>query len=888
MSILTLLENWRNTSRIAQNIVSWRTFPGQAAQIASFPSDLHPALVEMLNDQGIDALYTHQASSWEQIKAGQHPVIVTGTASGKTLCYNLPVLHHLLSAPQPRALYLYPTKALAYDQMEALRRLVDREQPSDVDRQTSQANTQFSGSNLQSPFAIVTYDGDTPTSLRSTVRNHARIILSTPDMLHMAILPHHTKWADFLSHLRFVVIDEMHIYRGVFGSHVANVLRRLKRVAQFYGASPQFILTSATIANPMDLAERLIEEPVMLVNNDGAAKGPRHFLIYNPPVVNEAFGLRQSVLQESIQLTRALLDHDVQAIVFGRARRTVELLLRYLREKEPVAPAPAAFSSSKLELTESTALNDQLNPDGIHQIRAYRSGYLPRQRREVERGLRDGSVRAVVATSALELGVDIGGMGAAVLTGYPGTIAGAWQQSGRARRKNETALAVLITSASPLDQFLARHPDYFFERSPEQALINPDNLLILLQHLRCAAFELPFHEGDHFGGVETETLADFLQVLTDTGEVHRSGRKYFWMADRYPADSVSLRSASPHAVRLEIDTDGQQTTIGQVDVASAHWMVHPQAIYLHEGQSYLVEALDLDGFVARLRQANVDYYTEPKCDTTVQFIEQFAQEEVGGGTKHHGEIVVTTQVVGFRMIQWHTHERLGDGEVELPPNDLHTTGYWLTLAPETVAKLRDKGLWTNDSNDYGPNWQTQRKRARARHDSRCQICGAAEHGREHDVHHIIPFRRFGSYQRANQLSNLVTLCGTCHRRAEAAVRMRSGLSGLATALGHLAPLFLMCDAHDVGIHADPQSSIAGGQPAIVIYDMVPAGIGFSETLFERHDNLIVHACQLVAECVCADGCPSCIGPSGEDGVGGKREALALLQTLSGNHGHTIR
>ena len=874
MSTLTLLENWRNTSHIAQNIVSWRTFPAQAAQTASFPAELHPTLVEMLNDQGIDELYTHQAFTWEQIKAGRHPVIVTGTASGKTLCYNLPVLHHLLSAPQPRALYLYPTKALAYDQMEALRQLVDHEQPSDADGQTSQANTQFSGSNLQSPFAIVTYDGDTPTSLRATVRNQARIILSNPDMLHMAILPHHTKWADFLSHLRFVVIDEMHTYRGVFGSHVANVLRRLKRVAQFYGASPQFILTSATIANPRDLAERLIEEPVMLVNNDGSAKGPRHFLIYNPPVINEAFGLRQSVLQESIRLTKELLYQDVQTIVFGRARRTVELLLRYLREKEPVAPAPA--------------FNVPLNPDGIHQIRAYRSGYLPRQRREIERGLRDGSVRAVVATSALELGIDIGGMGAAVLTGYPGTIASAWQQSGRAGRKNETALALLITSASPLDQFLARHPDYFFERSPEQALINPDNLLILLQHLRCAAFELPFQEGDDFGGVETETLAEFLQVLTDSGELHRSGRKYFWMADRYPADSVSLRSASPHAVRLEIDTDGQGATIGQVDVASAHWMVHPQAIYLHEGQSYLVEALDLYGFVARLRQTSVDYYTEPKRDTTVQFTEQFAQEEVGGGSKHHGEIVVTTQVVGFRMIQWHTHQRLGDGEVELPPNDLHTTGYWLTLAPETVAKLRDKDLWTNDPNDYGPNWQTQRKRARARDGFRCQICGAVENGREHDVHHIIPLRRFSSYQRANQLSNLATLCRTCHRRAEATVRMRSGLSGMATALGHLAPLFLMCDAHDVGIHADPQSSLAGGQPTIVIYDMVPAGIGFSEKLFEQHDNLIVHACQLIAECVCADGCPSCIGPAGEDGVGGKREALALLQTLAGDHGHTIR
>ncbi len=876
MSLKTLLNTWRDTPNIVDNITAWRTFPAQTAQTVPLPSDLHPTLAKALQQTGIEALYTHQATTWQQVWAGHHPVIVTSTASGKTLCYNLPTLHQLLIAEQTRALYLFPTKALAYDQLTTLNNLLAAKQ------QSFSKSATFNLAKNKLPLPIATYDGDTPTATRPAIRSQARLILSNPDMLHTAILPHHTKWAGFLQQLRFVVIDEMHIYRGVFGSHVGNVLRRLKRVAHFYGATLQFILTSATIANPTELAERLIEEPVTLIDHDGAAKGAKHFLIYNPPLIKPDLGVRRSALQESIRLSRELLEHQVQTIIFGRARRTVEMTLNYLREQVSQTPG-LKKEGFALDSTLSYADNIQTHPRSPAPIiRAYRSGYLPRQRREIEQGLRDGQVQAVVATSALELGIDIGGMGAAVLVGYPGSIAGTWQQAGRAGRQNEAALAILIASANPLDQFLSQHPDYFFGRSPEQALVNPDNLLILLQHIRCAAFELPFQRGDSFGGVKAEEVTEFLQFIQESGDLHQSGTKYFWMADQYPANGVSLRSASPQTIRLEVtdEADAPQRTIGQVDLASAPWMVHPQAIYLHEGQSFLVDRLDLENYVAHLYPVKVDYYTEPKRETTVELIEQSEQATVAGGSKNHGEIVVTTQVVGYRLLRWYTQERLGEGEVDLPPDTLHTTGYWLTLAPETVDYLRALGLWSNDPNDYGPNWQKQRNQTRARDGYRCHICGTAEQGREHDVHHKIPFRRFTSYKEANHINNLVTLCRSCHQRAETAVRMRSGLAGLATTLGHLAPLFLMCDQHDIGLHADPQSSLAYGQPAVIIYDMVPAGIGFSQRLFALHDELVFRARELVTACYCADGCPSCVGPAGEDGQGGKQETLGLLKALT--------
>ena len=828
MSLHTLLNAWRADRGVAPNIVAWRRLPAAPADLVPLPENVHPALAAALRARGILALYSHQAKAWEQIRAGHHTVVVTGTASGKTLCYNLPVLDAVLREPRSRALYLFPTKALAQDQRHEL--------------------ASFFGPGGRE-LAVATYDGDTPTAARSVIRGQASIVVSNPDMLHAGILPHHTLWADFLRHLRYVVIDEMHAYRGVFGSHVANVLRRLKRVCRFYGSSPLFILTSATIANPDELAGRLIEEDVAVVDRDGSARGVRHFLVYNPPLVNQALGVRRGALEEAVRLAGDLRDHGVQTIVFARARRSAELMLRYLQHGKGM--------------------------DGSASTRGYRGGYLPGQRREIERGLRDGSVRTVVATNALELGIDIGGMGAAVLAGYPGSIAATRQQAGRAGRGRDESLAVLVASADPLDQYLAQHPDFLLGSSPEQGLVNPDNLLILLAHIRCAAFELPFSVGEPFGSVSGDRVGEFLELLTQSGSLHRSDHRYFWMADAYPASDISLRSVTGETVLLQANG----VTIGQVDQASAAWMVHPQAVYLHEGRSYLVEDLDLAQRVARLRPADVDYYTEPRRETAVQLLDVLAQATVAGGTKAHGEIAVSTRVTGYRKVRWFTNEQLGEGQVLLPPNELHTTGYWLSLDDAAVDRLRAEGLWRSDPNRYGPNWEAQRDAARQRDGHRCVLCGAAETGGRHHVHHRRPFRTFPSYREANDLANLVTLCPACHRRVETVVRIRSGLSGLAHVLGHLAPLFLMCDTRDLGVHSDPQLSLAQGRPGVVVYEQVPAGIGFAERLYEIHDEVAARAVELVESCPCEDGCPACVGPAGENGVGGKAEARAILEVL---------
>jgi DEAD/DEAH box helicase domain-containing protein len=870
MNLSSLLSRWKSEPSIFGNISDWRTIPAREASFVRFPENLHPDLIQALQSSGIHSLYSHQASAWEIVQSGENPVVVTGTASGKSFCYNLPVLDRLVRNPDARALFLFPTKALSQDQLDNLKNLRDRARRSPkkevkLSPEVRPGTATSPGSLSDLPIAV--YDGDTPAHTRPAIRGNARLIITNPDMLHAGILPHHTRWMEFFQNLQFVVIDEIHSYRGVFGSHVANVIRRLKRIARFYGASPQFILTSATIANPVELAEHLVEESVTLVDQDGSTRGPRHFLVYNPPVIDRELGIRRSAMLESVRLAEDLLHYNIQTIVFGRARRTVELILTYLRQSSLPDPSPRTGPS----------MNYKTTPPEI--VRGYRSGYLPDLRREIERGLRGGEVRAVVATNALELGIDIGGMGAAVLAGYPGTIAATWQQAGRAGRGSDVSLAVLVTTPSPLDQFLAAHPDYFFNRSPEHALINPDNLLILLAHIRCAAFELPFTSHEPFGNVPAEQLVDFLNFLCEEGQVHHSGEKYFWMSDRYPAESISLRSASPQRVLLQIAAEDKWITIGEVDSESASWMVHPEAIYMHEARTYLVESLDLEQYQARMRPVDVDYYTEPRSETTVHLIDTCEESKVPGGVRFQGEIKVTTQTIGFRKVRWFTHEQLGQGELSLPPSELQTTGYWISLADETVSLLRDQGLWTNDPNQYGPHWDSQKAQVRTRDGYRCQVCGIPEDGRAHDVHHKIPFRAFHSAEEANQLHNLITLCPGCHRRVEAAVRMRSGLSGVAYALGNLAPFFLMCDTGDLGVHSDPQSSLAGGKPVVVIYDRVPAGIGFSSRLYELHSELVLQAHSLVLQCQCTDGCPSCVGPAGENGAGGKKESLALLGEL---------
>ncbi len=851
MFLESLLVHWRSDPDTAPNFPTWRTTPARPAKVQAFPVDFPAAIAGGLASRGITSLYSHQGEAWTHARLGENIVLATGTASGKTLGYNLPVVASLLEHPDAKALYLFPTKALTQDQLSALEGLLFATQKEGL-------------SNSALKPAI--YDGDTPSSQRAVIRKNSRIIFTNPDMLHTGILPHHTNWADFLRNLRFVVIDEMHSYRGVFGSHVANVIRRLKRVAGYYGAQPQFILTSATIGNPAELGERLIEAPVTLVDEDGSGRGERHFLIYNPPIVDAALGLRKSSVQESVRLALDLLQNNLQSVVFARSRRSVEILLKYLQDT-PSPPSPLPSGEGR-------------RSEGV---RGYRSGYLPRQRREIEKGLRDGSVKMVVATNALELGIDIGGLGAALLVGYPGTIASTIQQAGRAGRGDDPALAVLVATASPLDQFLAHHPEYFFARSPEQALINPDHLLILLNHLRCAMFELPFRKDAVFGGQPVEEYLDF---LVSNQESHLSNDQYFWMADAYPAAGVSLRSASPANIVLHADQGGESTTIGEIDLESAPWMVHPHAVYLHEGQQYFVQDLDFERHNATLIPVALDYYTEPLRETDVSLINLLEDKETPVATKAYGELQVTTQVKGFRKRMWLSGDNIGEEPLDLPPTELQTTGFWIAISEQTVSKLAKDGLWTNAPNDYGPEWPKIRDRIRARDGYRCQVCGIPESGgRTHDVHHKIPFRQFRDEggrilpERANRPDNLVTLCPECHKKAEQNVRMRSGLAGLATVLGQLAPLYLMCDSGDLGMHFDPQAGFADGLPAVVLFDQVPAGIGFSQKLFEMHSELLVRSLELVTECPCEDGCPSCVGPAGENGVGGKQETVAILKEL---------
>ena len=760
-------------------------------------------------------------------------VIATSTASGKTLCYNLPVVQTLLDQPSTCALYLFPTKALAQDQLNNLNDLLE---------------------NSSSELVASIYDGDTPQAKRAYLRGASQIILSNPDMLHTGILPHHTVWKKFFSNLRYVIIDEMHTYRGVFGSHITNVLRRLKRIANFYGAHPQFIFTSATIANPQDLGQKLIEQPVFVIDQDGSPNGQRNFLIYSPPIIDEQLGIRKSSLQEGSFLANQLIRNQLQTIIFGRSRRMVELILTNLRNQNPDLPLDA--------------------------LRGYRSGYLRDERREVERGLRDGSVRAVAATSALELGIDIGDLDAAVIIGFPGSIAATRQQAGRAGRRNKPSLAVLITSANPMDQYLSQHPEYFFDRSPEQALIDPDNLLILLAHIRCAAFELPFTLGETFGSLDPQMLQAYLEYLANGGDLDARDDHFYWVADKYPAGDISLRSASPDVISLVLaNASFLPQTIGQVDRASAFWMVHPEAVYIHEAQPYYVEDLDLDKGIAHLKQVTLDYFTEPRRETTIEAFEVKKQDEIEGGTKFFGNLTILDQVTGYRRLRWFSQEQLGGGKVDLPPTRLETVGYWFGISQTVVEKLRAEFNWNADANDYGHQWAAIRSQVLERDGHRCRSCGISSLIQPLHVHHLQPFRTFTSMATANALNNLISLCPTCHRLAEQSIRIRSGLSGLAYLLRNLAPLLLMCDFGDLGVLSEVTSPLADGQPAVIVYDNIPGGIGLCDGLYTLQHPLFLEAFQTISTCQCKDGCPACVGPIGEEGYGGKQETIALLEAL---------
>ncbi|MFQ5341968.1 MAG: Zn-binding domain-containing protein, partial [Anaerolineae bacterium] len=759
---------------------------------------------------------------------------------------------------------------------------------------------------LDADLRPASYDGDTPASSRPQIRRQARVVLSNPDMLHAGILPHHTKWFDLFSHLRFVVLDEIHAYRGVFGSHVANVIRRLRRIARFYGSDPQFICCSATIANPVELATRLTEVPVTLIDDDGSPKGERHFIFYNPPIVDRQLGIRRSAMLEAQQLAQLFLAADVQTIVFTRARQTTELLLRYLqtsvegtRGNLGELGGTQGNSGSRIE---ETIDNSQLAIHNSQLVRGYRGGYRPHERREIEAGLRDGSIRGVVSTNALELGIDIGRLDACLMAGYPGTIASTWQQAGRAGRRAGVSAAVLVAGAGPLDQYIVTHPGYFFEQSPEHGLINPDNLLILLDHIRCAAFELPFTAGEPFGQATphdipdrhystdtgAETTRDILDYLADAGELHRVGDTYYWMSESYPAESVSLRSAGPDNVVIVDAGDPEQVqALGTIERRSAPQMVHQGAVYLHAGNTYLIDQLDWEAGQAFARAIDADYYTRASVSVDVRPVDTFEETVAAGATVGYGEVEVTSKATSFRKIRFYTQETLGWGEINLPEQTMLTTGYWFVLSEETVEQLREAGWWQFDPVGYrGPNWQQQRDAARARDGFRCRHCGAPERpDRQHDIHHLQPFRDFGyvpgqneRYRAANQLDNLITLCRVCHRQAENAQRFQGALTGLGHVLGHVAPLFLMCDYRDIGIQAESQAAWSK-RPTVTIYERVPAGVGFSEALFRLHGRLLTTAQELIRDCPCGRGCPSCVGPVDEVGEDARAYTLAILAEL---------
>ena len=628
-------------------ITASRHFPARAPVLVPFPSSLDPRIGEALRRRGIAELYSHQARSWALIEKGHHVVVVTPTASGKTLCYNLPALQALVHQPDARVLYLFPTKALAQDQLAELEELA-RQLPE---------------------MRMFTYDGDTPQDARRAVRARANLVLTNPDMLHSGILPHHTKWATLFQNLRYVVIDELHAYRGVFGSHLANVLRRLRRICRHYGSAPQFIMASATIANPGELARRLTGEPVEEITESGAPTGDRVFVCYNPPVVNRELGIRAPYLGEAAKLAVRFLKERIATIVFAQSRLATEVLLTAIK----------------------SGVVDKTGDSGI--VRGYRGGYLPTRRRAVEKGLREGEVLGVVSTNALELGVDIGHLDVAVLAGYPGAIASLWQQAGRAGRRSGCSAAVFVATSAPLDQFMVTHPDYLFGMPPEHARVNPDNPFILVSHLKCAAFELPVGDDERFGDLDVQR---FLGALEDEGVLHHTGRRWHWAAETYPADHTSLRTVTTDNF-LVIDTtarDEKQTKrrqiIAEVDWGSAFATIYPKAIYLVESDPYEVQELHFredEEKVAYVKHVAVDYFTDAVSAKGVWILRRLAEVSQPAYLAEQGEVLVAEKVVGFKKIKMGTLENVGSGEVELPQQEMQTTAAWLTVGPEVLARV---------------------------------------------------------------------------------------------------------------------------------------------------------------------------------------------------------
>ena len=640
MTLSEFVRALRDDPRFMENVTEWRVLPAREAKYAPFPQELDARIVQVLKARGIERLYTHQRQALDCALAGRDFVVVTPTASGKTLCYNLPVLNAILKDDAARALYLFPTKALSSDQVSELYSMVEA---------------------LGADIKAFTYDGDTPASARTAIRQAGHVVVTNPDMLHQGILPHHTKWVRLFENLKYVVIDEIHAYRGVFGSNLANVLRRLERICAFYGAHPTFICCSATIHNPKELAENMTARSMMMIDDNGAPAGRRHVIFYNPPVINRQLGIRAGSLPTTRDIAARLVRAGVQSIVFARSRLAVEVLVRYAKD----------------------IVRDPLGNAG--RVRGYRGGYLPTLRREIERELRAGNVDLVVSTNALELGIDIGQLDACVMCGYPGTIASTWQQAGRAGRRSNESLMILVASSNPLDQYIIGHPDYFFGQSPERAFINPDNLYILLNHLKCAAYELPFQEGEKFGNVEETD--ELLHYLADQNILRLVSGRWYWMAEEFPQAGVNLRSASDqNFLIIDITNPKKHRVIGEMDRFTVPMLLHKYAIYMHEGRQYQVEELDFDDKKAYIREVDVGYYTDADLTTSLKVLDEFESEPLGLLSRHRGEVLVSSIVTLFKKIRFDTHENLGWGPVTLPELEMQTTACWWTLPAGMEAK----------------------------------------------------------------------------------------------------------------------------------------------------------------------------------------------------------
>ena len=637
MNLEQVLDKIRSSRKFMDCATEWHEIAPREPVLEDFPDWLDERLVRVMRGRGIDKLYSHQYTSLERLRKDESVVIVTPTASGKTLCYNLPVINEVLSDGESRALYLFPTKALSQDQVAEVHDLVTA---------------------LGEDIRTYTYDGDTPTSARKAIRHSGHIVVTNPDMLHTGILPHHTKWIKLFEKLKYVVVDELHHYRGVFGSHVANVIRRLRRLCEFYNSSPQFICCSATIANPAELAEKVIGSKVTLVDNNGAPSGKKHFVLYNPPVVNRELGIRRSVVTESKNIARNFLGEDIQTILFGRSRLRVEILVTYLKE----------------------AVRKMRKSDRL--VRGYRGGYLPNERRAIEKGLRNGDIMAVVSTNALELGIDIGELDVSIMAGYPGTIASTWQQAGRAGRRSKVSAAILVASSAPIDQYLINHPEYFFSQTPENGIIDPANLIILLSHIKCAAFELPFRDGESF---VVDSIEEILKYLEEHRILRHVDGKWYWTTDVYPAEDVSLRSASPENVVI-IDVTDRARVIGEVDLHAAPLIVYEGAIYIHESKQYEIERFDFENKKAYGREVDSDYYTDAESKTDIKVLDVAAQMDLDKTNKAHGEVSVTTLPVMYKKIKFHTHENIGSGRIHLPEQEMHTTSYWIDFHPDEIEK----------------------------------------------------------------------------------------------------------------------------------------------------------------------------------------------------------